>query len=128
MSWNDKRPMSPHLQVYKLPLTALFSILHRGTGAVLFIGSMIMIWVLSSAANGAESWQNMHIFLSNGFTQLILVGFTFSLYFHLCNGIRHLLWDMGQGFDDHQNRNIPLTVLISACILTLLTWTIAFIA
>ena len=63
MAWNDPRPMSPHLQVYKLPLTAKLSVLHRGTGAVLFIGLILMIFVLLSAANGNDSWQSMHAFL-----------------------------------------------------------------
>jgi len=127
MSWNDKRPMSPHLQIYDLPLTAKLSILHRGTGAVLFFGLIIMVWVLSAAASGAENWQSMHSFLSNWFIQLVLFGFTFSLYYHLCNGIKHLLWDIGKGFDDHQNINKSITIVAAAAALTLLTWTVALV-
>lgn len=127
MSWDDKRPMSPHLQIYDLPLTAKLSILHRGTGAVLFIGLILMICVLLAAANGAESWQSMHSLLSNWFIQLVLFGFTFSLYYHLCNGIKHLLWDIGKGFDDHQNINKSMTIVAAAAALTLLTWVIALV-
>ncbi|MEE9303790.1 MAG: succinate dehydrogenase, cytochrome b556 subunit [Thiotrichaceae bacterium] len=128
MSWDDKRPMSPHLQIYDLPLTAKLSVLHRGTGVVLFLGLIIMVWVLSAAASGAESWQNMHAFLSNGFVQLVLFGFTFSLYYHLCNGIKHLLWDIGKGFDDHQNIKKSIAIVAAPATLTLLTWLVALIA
>ncbi len=128
MSWDDKRPMSPHLQIYDLPLTAKLSVLHRGTGVVLFLGLIIMVWVLSAAASGAESWQSMHGILSNGFVQLVLFGFTFSLYYHLCNGIKHLLWDIGKGFDDHQNIKKSIAIVAAAATLTLLTWLVALIA
>ncbi len=125
MSWNDKRPMSPHLQVYKLPLTANLSILHRGTGVVLFIGLILMVWVLVAAANGAESWQGMHGFLSSWFGKLVLFGFTFSLYYHFCNGIRHLFWDIGKGLDLEDALKSGKIVIVASVILTVLTWLIA---
>ena len=125
MPWKDKRPMSPHLQIYDLPLTARLSILHRGTGAVLFIGLLLMVWVLAAAAGGSESWQSMYGFLSSWFGKLILFGFTFSLYYHMCNGIRHLFWDIGKGFklsDAERNGKIVIATSIA---LTVLTWFIA---
>jgi succinate dehydrogenase / fumarate reductase cytochrome b subunit len=125
MAWNDPRPMSPHLQVYKLPLTAKLSILHRITGAVLFIGLILMILVLLSATNGADSWQNMHAFLSSFFGKFVLFGFTFSLYYHLCNGIRHLFWDIGKGLDLVDANKSGIAVIAISIFLTLLTWIIA---
>ncbi len=125
MSWTDPRPMSPHLQIYKMPITAVLSVLHRGTGAVLFLGLLLMIAVLVSIANGAESWQIMQEFLSNWFGKLILLGFTFSLYYHLCNGIRHLLWDIGKGLSLAEVHKSAWVVLIASVILTVLTWIIA---
>ncbi len=125
MSWDDNRPMSPHLQVYKLPLTAKLSILHRGTGAVLFIGLILMVWVLAAAAGGAQSWQSMHVFLSSWFGQLVLFGFTFSLYYHLCNGIRHLFWDIGKGYELLEAQKTGKIVIAVSIALTLLTWLIA---
>ena len=122
MSWNDKRPMSPHLQIYDLPLTAKLSILHRGTGAVLFIGLILMVWVLAAAANGEASWQPMHNFLASWFGKLVLFGFTFSLYFHLCNGIRRLLWDIDRGLALDDTRKSNRVVLVATLILTALTW------
>ncbi len=128
MSWDDSRPMSPHLQVYKLPITAKLSILHRGTGGVLFIGLILMIAVLVSAASGPESWAKMHGFLSSFFGKLILFGFTFAIYYHLCNGIRHLFWDIGKGLDLVNARKSGIAVLIGSVVLTLLTWlTIALV-
>lgn len=125
MSWDDKRPMSPHLQVYKLPLTAKLSILHRGTGAALFIGLILMVLVFTAGAAGATSWQTMHSFLASWLGKLILFGFTFSLYYHLCNGIRHLFWDIGKGLDLDDARRSAKVVIIASVILTLLTWLIA---
>ena len=125
MSWNDKRPMSPHLQIYKMPITAKLSVLHRGTGAVLFSGLLLMVWVLAAAAGGIDSWQMMHYFLSSWLGKFVLFGFSFSLYYHLCNGMRHLLWDMGKGLSLEQVHFSARIVLISSLILTLLTWIIA---
>lgn len=125
MSWDDKRPMSPHLQIYKLPLTAKLSILHRGTGAALFAGLILMVLVLVSAAGGADSWQSMQGFLSSWFGKLVLFGFTFALYYHLCNGIRHLAWDMGKGFDLKDAALSGKIVIGASVALTILTWLLA---
>jgi succinate dehydrogenase / fumarate reductase cytochrome b subunit len=125
MSWDDKRPMSPHLQIYKMPITAKLSILHRGTGAVLFVDLLLMVWILAAAAGGVDSWQTMHSFLSSWLGQFVLFGFTFSLYYHLCNGMRHLWWDTGKGLSLTSVHFSASVVLIASAILTLLTWIIA---
>ena len=117
--------MSPHLQVYKLPFTAKLSIMHRGTGVALFIGLILMVLVLAAGAAGATSWHGMHSFLSSWFGKLVLFGFTFSLYYHFCNGIRHLFWDMGKGLDLEDAHKSGKAVIIAAIILTVLTWTLA---
>jgi succinate dehydrogenase / fumarate reductase cytochrome b subunit len=126
MAWTDKRPMSPHLQIYRMPITAVLSVLHRATGAVLFLGLLLMIAVLVAAANGLESWQIMHRFLSSWFGILVLFGFTFSLYYHFCNGIRHLLWDIGKGLSVSQVHKSAWVVLGGSVCLTFLTWIIAY--
>lgn len=125
MSWDDPRPMSPHIQVYKLPITAKLSILHRGTGGALFLGLILMVAVLAAAASGPESWASMHAFLSSFIGKLILFGFTFALYYHLCNGIRHLFWDIGYGFELEQAKQSGIAVLVATGVLTILTWLIA---
>lgn len=125
MSWIDKRPMSPHLQIYKMPITALLSIIHRGTGAILFIGLLLLIGGLVAIANGLDTWQVMHLFLSSWFGKLLLLGFSFSLYYHLCNGIRHLLWDIGKGLSVNEVHQSAWIVIIMSLILTIMTWVIA---
>jgi len=125
MSWDDKRPLSPHIQIYKMPITAKLSILHRGTGVVLFIGLLLMIWVLTAAAGGVDSWQSMQSFLASWLGKFILFGFTFSLYYHLCNGIRHLMWDVGKGLSLESVHFSAPIVLIASLLLTLITWGIA---
>lgn len=125
MAWNDPRPMSPHLQIYKLPFTAKLSILHRGTGAVLFAGLILMVLVLLSIAGGADSWASMQSFLSSFIGKFILFGFTFCIYYHMCNGIRHLFWDIGMGLELDDAKKTGIVVLAASVFLTLLTWIIA---
>lgn len=128
MITQQSRPTSPHVQIYRLPLTALFSITHRMTGVALFFGALLLIWILTSVAAGAESYAALHTHLSAWYGQLILFGFTFALYFHLCHGVRHLLWDMGWGFDlEIADRNAILTFVV-AIALTLVTWLVALVA
>ena len=125
MASNDSRPLSPHLQIYKLPPTALMSVLHRGTGVVLCIGTLFLVLVLASAAVGAENFAGTYNLLSSWFGYLVLFGFTFALYTHYCNGIRHLLWDMGYGFDVSQASRGAMASFAAALVLTVLTWIVA---
>jgi len=127
MAWNDQRPMSPHLQIYRLPLTALLSVLHRATGAALFAGMLIMVMVLTALALGEQSWAVMHNILASWFGLLVLIGLTFSLYYHLCNGIRHMLWDIGYCLEKKSLTKTGLIVLISSLLLTLLTWLVPYL-
>jgi succinate dehydrogenase / fumarate reductase cytochrome b subunit len=128
MASNDTRPLSPHLQIYKLPPTALMSVLHRGTGVVISIGTIFLVWILASAAAGPESYATTHAIVSSWFGWLVLFGFTFALYAHFCNGIRHLIWDLGYGFDISQANKGAMASLIAAVGLTVLTWLVAFAA
>jgi len=128
MALNDSRPLSPHLQIYKLPLTAMMSVLHRGTGVVISIGTLFLVWILAKAAMGADAFATTQWLISSWFGYLVLIGFTFSLYAHFCNGIRHLLWDMGYGFDVSKANTGAMISLITAVVLTVLTWIVAFAA
>lgn len=128
MAWNDKRPLSPHLQIYKLPLTAILSVLHRGTGAALSVGSLFLIWLLAAAASGPESFATAQSVMSSWFGYLVLFGFTATLYFHLCTGIRHLLWDVGIGLELESTQKSAKALVAAAIILTVLTWLVAFSA
>ncbi len=128
MAWNDKRPMSPHLQIYKLPLTALLSITHRITGVGLTIGALFLTWVLYMAASGPDSFATAQSLMSSWFGYLVLFAFTAAFYFHLCTGIRHLFGDMGHGLELESTDKSNKAVLAAALALTLLTWLVALSA
>ncbi len=128
MALKDSRPLSPHLQIYKLPLTAMMSVLHRGTGVVISIGTLFLVWILAKAAMGPEAFEGTQNLVGSWFGYLVLFGFTFSLYAHFCNGIRHLLWDMGYGFDVSKANAGAIASLGAAIALTVLTWIVAFAA
>lgn len=125
MASNNTRPLSPHLQIYKLPPTALMSVLHRGTGVVLSIGTLFLVLVLASAAGGGENFVSTERLLSSWFGYLVLFGFTFALYAHFCNGIRHLIWDLGYGFDIQNATKGAIASFAAAVALTVLTWIVA---
>ena len=127
MSQPDNRPLSPHLQIYDLPVTAKLSVLHRGTGAALTGGLILLVLALAFAASGADSWATMHGLLSSWFGYLVLFGFTAALYYHFCNGIRHLMWDMGKGMELDQLDKSATFVLAATGVLTCLTWVIALL-
>ena len=94
-----ERPLSPHLQVYRLPRTALLSITHRMTGVALSGGILILTFWLTSATYSAECFAWAQDIMGSWIGQIVLWGVLFSLYYHLGNGIRHMVWDSGAGFD-----------------------------
>lgn len=122
------RPLSPHLQVYRLPLTAWISISHRATGVALTVGTLLLAYWLGAAAYGPEAFARAQAFVGSAIGILLLLGWSFSLFFHLCHGIRHLLWDSGWGFEKDQYRTSSLVVLGAAGALTLITWIAGFTA
>ncbi len=125
MKTTRNRPISPHLQVYKLPLTANLSVLHRGTGIVLSIGSLLVLYWLTAIAAGPEAYATASSILGSWLGKLVLFGWTFALFYHLCNGIRHLLWDTGFGFDLPTTYLTNKIVLAASVVLTLLLWLVA---
>ena len=120
-----KSPISPHLQIYRLPLTALVSIAHRITGVILAFGCVVLVWLLAAAANGAEAYQAIFVHLDSWYGQIFLFGFVFSLYLHFCNGIRHLFWDAGYGFELEVVDITAKLAIAMAAILTIATWVVA---
>lgn len=118
----DTRPLSPHLQIYKWHLTMMVSILHRITGVALAVGTVLLVGWLWAAAYDAEWFAAIHNFFAGWLGKLILFGWSLAFYFHLCNGIRHLFWDMGKGFEIHTAERSAWAVFIAGALLTLLTW------
>jgi succinate dehydrogenase / fumarate reductase cytochrome b subunit len=93
-----ERPLSPFL-IYKPQLTSVLSFSHRATGVALSVGTLFLVWWLVAAATGAEAFAAARWFFGSWLGLLLLLGWTFSFFFHLCNGIRHLFWDAGYGFE-----------------------------
>tara|TARA_R110002012_G_scaffold130234_2_gene282668 strand:+ start:730 stop:1113 length:384 start_codon:yes stop_codon:yes gene_type:complete len=122
----SNRPLSPHLQVYRLPLTAITSILHRATGVALGIGTLLLVWWLMAAATGGGYFEFVQGIMGSWIGLLILFGFSFALFFHLCNGIRHLFWDSGYGFEIATAEMATKLVIASSVVLTVLAWILAF--
>ena len=123
---SSNRPLSPHLDVYKLPLSAVISIVHRGTGAFLTMGTLVLVWWLMALAGGEEAFMSAQSFMGSFFGRLILFGWSFALFFHLCNGVGHLIWDVGYGFEKDTVEKSSLMVLGVAGFLTFFIWIIAF--
>jgi len=94
-----QRPLSPHLQIYRPQLTSVLSITHRMTGIALSIGALFLVWWLVAAATGDGAFAAAQWFFGSWLGLLMLLGWTFCFFFHLANGIRHLVWDTGRGFD-----------------------------
>ncbi len=124
---NDKRPLSPHIQVYRWQLTMLLSIMHRASGIALVAGLFILVYWLNALASGPESFAQAQSIFGSFLGMLVMFGFTAALYFHLCNGIRHLIWDAGHGIGKQQAFNSGRTVLIATGVLTLTSWLVGLI-
>ncbi|GIX09886.1 succinate dehydrogenase, cytochrome b556 subunit [Elioraea sp.] len=94
-----RRPLSPHLQVYRPQITSVLSILHRFSGIALAIGTLLLVSWLMALAAGPVAFAQAQDFLGSVLGRLLLFGWTLALFYHLCNGIRHLAWDAGWGYD-----------------------------
>ncbi|MFM8331615.1 MAG: succinate dehydrogenase, cytochrome b556 subunit [Candidatus Methylumidiphilus sp.] len=95
----NERPLSPHLQVYRLPLTGLVSITHRATGVFLSVGMIVLVLFLMAVAKGPDSYATAQALLQSFIGRLFLWGWIFSLLFHMVHGVRHLIWDTGHTFE-----------------------------
>lgn len=116
-----ERPLSPHLQVYRPQLTAMLSIMHRGTGIFLALGTPFLVYWLATIAAGPAAYAELQECLTNWFVKLILFGWMFALFYHLCNGIRHLFWDVGKGYEIDVLYKSGWAVLAISIVLTLIT-------
>lgn len=121
------RPLSPHLQVYRLALTMAMSIVHRITGAALYFGTLLVAWYLVAAAIGPGAFSTAQWVFSSWLGQLVLFGYTWALLHHMFGGMRHLIWDTGSGYDAIWRFRLTQISLIASIALTILIW-IAVIA
>jgi len=119
---NNGRPLSPHLSIYRWPITMTMSILHRATGVAMSVGFIVLAGWLFDAAMGAETYTAMLSYLDTTVGKLLLMGWSFAFFFHLANGVRHLVWDSGRGFEITTANASAWIVLLLAIVLTALFW------
>jgi succinate dehydrogenase / fumarate reductase cytochrome b subunit len=120
-SMSNNRPLSPHLQIYRLPITGIISITHRMTGVCLTVGLIGLVLMLVQIKNGMLSYLELQTLLHALPIQLILSGFIYALMFHLCHGVRHLFWDLGKSFSRETFMRYALIELFASTLLTVLT-------
>ena len=113
-------PLSPHLQIYRLPLTGFISISHRITGVCLSLGLIGVLYLLISIAAGEATYQAMQALMGFWLAKLAYWGFVLALLFHLCHGIRHLFWDAGRGFERATLQRLAIYELVATAVLTAL--------
>lgn len=121
-----KRPLSPHLQIYKPQMTSTLSILHRMTGVALAIGTLMLVWLLVASAIGEQAYDQFMSFATSPFGQFLLFGWSFALFYHMCNGVRHLIWDTGRLFNIKKATKAGMIVVMIAFVMTAVTWYLAY--
>ena len=120
------RPLSPHLQIYRPQWTWVPSILHRITGVGMAVGGVMVVWWLTAAAvGGPDYFVLVDGLITSWLGHLVLLGLTWSLAFHLLNGIRHLVWDVGRGFEIETAERTAQGTVIGSLVLTVLLWLVA---
>ncbi len=124
----DRRPLSPHLMIYRPMLTMMMSIVHRITGGALYVGTLLLAWYFIAAASGPAAFAQAEWFFSSILGRLILFGFTWALFTHLLGGVRHAIWDAGHGMDAKGREFLAQATLVGGIVLTILVWIVAYAA
>jgi succinate dehydrogenase / fumarate reductase cytochrome b subunit len=120
------RPLSPHLQIYRPQLTSVLSISHRVAGLALVAGTLLLVWWLVAAATGPEAFGRVQRFAGSWLGILVLLGWSFALFWHLCMGLRHLSWDTGWGLDIPNVYRTGWAAVVAAAVLTVIAWIAGF--
>jgi succinate dehydrogenase / fumarate reductase cytochrome b subunit len=123
---SSDRPLSPHLGVYKWELHMVLSILHRATGMALALSSPVLVAWLWAAAYSPDCFADISAFFKTPIGLILLIGWSFAFYLHLANGVRHLFWDIGKGFEIHTVTKTGVAVVAFALIMTAVTWFFVF--
>ena len=121
-----ERPLSPHLQIYRFQWTMILSITHRVSGVALAVGTLLLVWWLVALASGPDAYATVQSVMGSVFGRVLLFGWTLALFYHLCNGIRHLFWDAGYGFSLDAAYRSGLAVVGASVTLTLTAWILAY--
>lgn len=125
---SQERPLSPHLQVYRWQLTSVMSILHRMTGVALAVGTLLLVYWLIAAAAGPGAFATAQEFIGSILGRILLFGWTVALFYHLCNGIRHLFWDAGRGFELRTAYASGWAVVVVTAALSVIAWIAGYAA
>jgi len=121
-----RRPLSPHIGIYRWPVTMAASIMNRITGVTLSIGTLLLVWWLVAAASGPAEFARVQGFLASPIGLLALLGWTASLFYHLFAGLRHLIWDNGLGFGKHSLNAVSWLVIGATGLATAIVWIAAY--
>ncbi len=120
------RPLSPHLQIYRFTMTMMMSIAHRISGAMLYMGTLLLAWWLIAAASSESYFAHVNAFFASYAGRVILLGYTWALIHHMLGGMRHLLWDTGSGFGRKSLEVLAWGTLVGSIGLTVLIWFVAY--
>lgn len=116
------RPLSPHLQIYKFTLTMAMSIIHRGTGMAMYFGTLLIMLWLGAAALGDGPFGAVNAIYGFWLVQVVFFAATWALFYHLCSGLRFLVWDTGNFLTREGRQTLSWIALIASIILTLGAW------
>ena len=125
---DTQRPLSPHLQIYRKQVQMVSSILHRATGIALAVGSLLVVCGVLQLAGGEESFNHFKALIGSPLGIILMVGWSWSLFYHLCNGIRHLVQDAGLGYEIPQFVRSSWSSAIVSIVLTILAWVYVLMA
>ena len=123
---STSRPLSPHIGIYRPQITSVLSILHRGTGVFLCFGAVVFAWWAVALSLGPEPYAAVRSALGSWLGRLLLFAWTFSFFFHLCNGVRHLFWDAGIGFELRTVHASGMAVVAASIGLTIIAFGLAY--
>ena len=119
---DSKNPLSPHLQIYRWHISSLLSITHRISGVINLLALILIFFWLLFFSFGESNYELFLLIINSFFGKFILIGFTWSMSFHLLSGIRHLVWDLGYGFEIKTANISGIIVIISSLVLTIIFW------
>ena len=119
---DNQNPISPHLQIYRWHISSLLSITHRIVGVINLLALILMFFWLLAFSLGESNYELFLLAINSFFGKFILIGFTWSMSFHIFSGIRHLAWDMGYGFEIKTANISGVLVILSSLVSTVIFW------
>ena len=122
---DNQNPLSPHLQIYRWHISSLLSIANRISGVINLLALILIFFWLIALISGEDNYESFLLTINSFFGKFILIGFVWSMCFHILSGIRHLVWDLGYGFEIKTANISGIIVIISSLVLTIIFWLLA---